>query len=55
MASKAQLVDYIVENFEGPGHIPVSRSKIESFKKTDLEEFIKKKSSEDELEAWLTR
>lgn len=52
-ATKAQLVDFIIENFEGPDHIPASKAKLESFKKADLEEFVAEKSSEEALEAWI--
>lgn len=53
MPTKANLVDYIIENFEGPNGMEVSRTKLEAFKKADLEEFIQEKDSMDNVQAWL--
>lgn len=53
VATKAQLVDFIIANFEEPGNSPVSKTKLESYKKAELEEFINEKSSEDEVTKWI--
>lgn len=52
MATKATLIDFIAEKFEGPNGIPVSKAKLESFKKADLEEFIKEKDAAEEFIEW---
>ena len=54
-ATKAQLVEFILDNFEGPDHIPASRAKLESYKKSELEEFVKAMSSEEEVAEWLNK
>jgi len=51
-ATKAKLVEFIIDNFENPEHSPASKSKLESFKKAELEEFIHEKSSEEAFDAW---
>lgn len=52
-ATKNQLIDFIIEKFEGPEHEEVSRSKLDAYKKADLEAFIKEKSLESDFEKWL--
>lgn len=54
-ATKAQIIDFIIDNFEGPGKMPASKSKLESYKKSELEEFITQKASEAELNTWLAK
>lgn len=53
MATKAQLINFILETFTEPDGNSVSKSKLDSFKKADLEEFIKEKGAEDDLKVWL--
>ena len=53
MATKAQLINFILEMFSEPDGKEVSKSKLEGFKKADLEEFIKEKGAEDKLTEWL--
>lgn len=53
MATKAQLIDFIIETFEEADGNPISKSKLEVFKKADLEEFIKARDAEADLEEWL--
>jgi len=55
MATKATLIDFISEKFEGPNGIPVSKAKLESFKKSDLEEFIEAKDVSEEFAEWETQ
>ena len=55
MATKATLIDFIAEKFEGPNGIPVSKAKLESFKKSDLEEFIEAKDVSEEFAEWETQ
>lgn len=52
-ATKSNLVDYIVENFEGPDGEEIQKAKIEGYKKADLEEFINQKDSMDAVEQWV--
>jgi len=54
MATKAQLINFIIEMFEEETGDPVSQSKLESYKKADLEEFIHAKGLEDRLASWLS-
>lgn len=53
MASKSQLIDYIVEHYTTKEGIPASMSKLDGYKKADLEEFIDKNKDSDNLEKWL--
>ena len=53
MATKAQIINFILETFTEADGEPVSKSKLESYKKADLEAFIKEKDVSAELEAWL--
>lgn len=55
MATKQQLIEFILEFFmEADGSIP-SKSKLDGYKKGDLAEFIKDKGATDDLIAWLDR
>lgn len=51
--TKANLIDYIVANYEEPEGGPVSRQKLESLKKAELESFINERDSIENVEAWL--
>ena len=53
MATKAQLVDYISENFETKDKMPVSLAKLDGYKKSELEKFISEKDDPANVEAWL--
>lgn len=55
MATKAQLIDFIMCTFVEPEGNPVSKTKLESCKKSELESFIKDKGLEGELNDWLTQ
>ena len=55
MATKAQLISFIMEKFNEPSGEPVSKSKLDAMKKADLEEFIQARGLEDELKAWLAQ
>lgn len=44
-----------METFKEADGNPVSKSKLDAFKKADLEEFIKVRGLESELEAWLSK
>lgn len=53
MATKAQLINFIMEMFTEADGSEISKSKLESFKKSDLEELIKARGLEAKLDAWL--
>lgn len=53
MATKSQLIAFIMETFEEADGNDISKSKLDAFKKADLEEFIKEKDLEGDLEEWL--
>ena len=53
MPTKAQLIDYIIDVFEQPDHTPILRSKLDGYKKAELESFIGAKSSLGEVGEWL--
>lgn len=53
MATKAQLIKFIIEKFCEADGAEVSKSKLDSYKKADLEKFIQDRNAEAELEAWL--
>lgn len=55
MATKAQLISFIIEMFNEADGNAVSRSKLEMFKKGDLEEFIKSRGLESKLNEWLAK
>lgn len=55
MATKAQLINFIIEMFTEADGNEVSRSKLETFKKSDLEEFIKSRDLTSALEEWLAK
>ena len=54
MATKAQLINFIIEVFEEANGDPVSKSKLDSYKKAELEELIKAKGLEGRLIEWLS-
>lgn len=53
MATKAQIINFISENYETKDKMPVSMQKLDSYKKAELEEFIKSHNDDDNLEDWL--
>lgn len=53
MATKAQLINFIMEMFAESDGGEVSRSKLDAYKKADLEKFIADRGCTAELEAWL--
>lgn len=55
MATKAQLIAFIMEMFEEPNGEAISKSKLETYKKSDLEEFVAEKNAQADLEAWLSK
>lgn len=55
MATKSQLIDFIISKFTEPDGNEVSRSKLEGFKKSDLEDFIRNHNLESALTDWLNQ
>lgn len=55
MATKSQLISFIMEMFEEADGNEISKSKLDSYKKSELEELIKARGLEAELEAWLNK
>ena len=55
MGTKAQLINFIIENFTEPDGNPITKSRLDSFKKADLEEFITTRGVEEEFVDWLAR
>mgnify|MGYP006988902146 CR=1 FL=1 len=53
MATKSQLIKFIMDTFTEADGNPVSKSKLESYKKADLEKFIKDRNAEADLAEWL--
>lgn len=53
MATKAQLINFIMEKCTESNGDPVSRAKLDGCKKAELEEFIKAKGLESALDEWL--
>lgn len=53
MATKVQLIAFIMETFAEADGNDVSKSKLDTYKKADLEEFIKAKGLEEDLKKWL--
>lgn len=53
MATKAQLVDYIAENYETKDGMPASMSKLDSYKKAELEKLIEKHNDQEALDEWV--
>lgn len=51
--TKADLMDFICEKFTEPDGVSVSLAKLDSCKKSMLEEFIKAKGEEENFTAWL--
>lgn len=54
MATKAQLISFIISKFKEPSGNPVSKTKLDNMKKSELEEFIQSKGLEDELKEWIS-
>lgn len=54
MATKAQLIQFIMDTFCEADGEEVSRTKLETFKKSELEEFIKERKMEAKLDEWLS-
>jgi len=54
MATKAQLIKFIMETFSEPDGSEISKPKLDSYKKSDLEDLIKSKGLESQLESWLS-
>lgn len=53
MATKAQLIEFILDKFTETDGNTVSKSKLENLRKAELEEFIAARNMQAELEAWL--
>lgn len=53
MASKAQIINYISENYETDDGMPVSMSKLDSYKKAELESFLKENNDLESVEDWI--
>ena len=53
MATKAQIIDYISENYNDSEGMPVSLPKLDGYKKAELEKFIKDRNEEANFEDWL--
>lgn len=53
MATKAQIIEFIIETFTEANGEPVSKSKLENYKKSDLEKFVTDHNSEEDLKNWL--
>lgn len=53
MATKSQLINFILEMFKEPDGNDIPKSKLDSFKKSELEEFIQNKGAEEDLKNWL--
>lgn len=53
MATKAQLIAFIMDTFTEMNGEPVQKAKLDALKKSELEEFINEKNLEDELKIWL--
>jgi hypothetical protein len=54
MATKAQLIEFILDKFTETDGNAVSKSKLENLRKAELEEFIAAHNMQSELESWLT-
>ena len=52
MVTKSQLIEFILEYFETVEGEPASKSKLEAFKKSELEEFIQSHNMTEQLETW---
>ena len=50
--TKVQLIDYIINNFEEYDGSPISKAKLDSYKKADLEELVTSKASMEEAESY---
>lgn len=55
MATKAQLIQFILDTFREPDGNEPSKTKLDGLKKAELEEFIKARGLEKELEEWLAK
>ncbi len=51
--TKTLLIQFIIDTFVQEDGEAVQKSKLDEFKKAELEEFIASKGLEDKLEAWL--
>lgn len=55
MGTKSQLIDFIVEKFvDGEGN-NISKSKLDTYKKADLEDLIKSRGLESKFEEWINK
>lgn len=55
MATKAQLISFIMELFEEADGSEITKSKLDTFKKSDLEEFIEVRGLQSQLIDWLNK
>ena len=53
MATKAQLINFIMEKFVNADGSEIQKSKLDSYKKADLEGRIKARGMEEDLKTWL--
>ena len=53
MATKAQLIQFIIDNFSEADGTEISKQRLDRFKKAELEEFISYHQLNDDLVAWL--
>lgn len=53
MATKAQLIKFIMETFTEYDGEAISKSKLDGYKKAELEEFISYVRMESELSDWI--
>ncbi len=53
MGTKAQLIDYIIAHYTTSDGSLVSMSKLDSLKKSELEEFIKSQGMEEDAKQWI--
>lgn len=54
MATKAQLITFIIETFTEADGTAIAKSKLDGYKKADLEEFILQKGANQLLKEWLS-
>lgn len=53
LGTKSQLIDFIVEKFvDSEGNV-VSKSKLDSYRKADLEDLIVSRGLESQFEKWI--
>lgn len=53
MANKAQIINYISENYQTNDGMPVSLSKLDSYKKSELEAFIDEHHDKENMNKWI--